>query len=340
MKSNFMRSAGSRVGGSAASGVNNARVERSAASKAVQKLGDVSHLSRQALSQLKERPKLIAELSDSHRTVNSLMLAIEQLKLVARAALEIKQRVASARFSPSDLNQIDVHKRTIMNAVNAQLFGYAVLDSSFCPVGNTLAEVEFQVPGLDLVRERLTNELVTLYINNRMIPLAFDRVESNQGLFEQFAVTFSYAQMRLRVDDQQALVIAMRDDAWRKWDLNVHVSGQGGRYPQGSPITVNAQSLHPTVEMITMLDVRASDAIAAIDRVIARVNDMHHAALAALDTQGRRSQQLMDFCHRAPSEIGETIKSLFVRDGRVALGAIVRHYVGPNRDNVISLIKK
>ncbi len=340
MKSNSIHSAGSRVGGAATRGVNSARVARSEASKAVQKLGDVSHLSRHALSQLKERPKLIAELSDSHRTVNSLMLAIEQLKLVARAAVEIKHIVASARFNPSDLNQIDVHKRTIMNAINVTLFGYSVLDSSFCPLGNSAAEIEFQVPGLDLQRERLTNELVTLYVNNRMIPLAFDRVESNQGLFEQFAVTFSYAQMRLRIDDKQALVIAMRDDAWRKWDLKVHISGQGGRYPQGAPMTVNAQSLYPTVEMITMLDVRAADAIAAIDRVIARVNDMHHAAVAALETQGRRSQQLIDFCHRAPSEIGDTIKSLFARDGRVALGAIQRHYVGPNRDNVISLIKK
>ncbi len=307
---------------------------------AVNRVRSVSMLSRQALSRLKERPRLIAELADSHRTLNSMMLAAEQLKLIARSLVTLKSLVEKGSLSPKQLNDVDIEKRRIMNAVGVQLFGKYILDSSFSPAFDGGTEIEFAVPGLDMVRERLTNELITLYINNRMIPLAFDRVESDEELFKRFAITFAYSHMRIRLDEQQALQIAMPDEMWRKWDLQVFISGQGGRYPEGAPITVRVQSLHPTVEMITMLDITAKDALEAIDKVMVRVNEMHRFALVSLKSQKQNSDKLIGFCHSASAETGVKIKRLFEQNGKAALNAIHRHYVGPNRENVISLIKK
>ncbi len=316
------------------------RLSKTEQTSSVSKVGATHTLSHQALSRLKERPRLIAELADSHRTVNGLMMSVELLKTIARSMVEIKRLVASGAESAADLNDIDIHKRSIMTAVNSELFGRKIIDSSFAPVTSGIAEIEFYVPGLDLTRERLTNELVTLYVNNQMIPLAFDRVESDQGLFEQFSAMFAFGHMRLRRDEQNGLVIAMPDSMWRKWDLNIFISGQGGRYPEGNPITVAAQTRFATVEMITMLDIRAADAMVAIDRVIERVNEMHAFALEVLKSQSHVADKLIGFCHTANEEIGTTIKSLFESNGMSALKAIQKHYVGPNRENVVSLIKK
>ncbi|WP_207621602.1 hypothetical protein [Vibrio ziniensis] len=316
------------------------RLSKAEKAKSVNRVTSAHMLSQHALSRLKERPRLIAELADTHRTVNGLMLSVELLKQIARSVVEIKRLVSLGAETAADLNSIDVYKRDIMNAVNSQLFGRHILDSSFAPSTTGIAEIEFQVPGLDLVRERLTNELVTLYINNKMIPLAFDRVESNEGLFDQFATMFSFGQMRLRRDDQYGLMIAMPDYMWRKWDLQIYVSGQGGRYPEGNPITVAAQSRYATVEMVTMLDIRAKDAIEAIDRVISRVNDMHSYALEILKSQDNLADKLISYCHTATAETGLNIKALFESNGVSALKAIQKHYVGPNRENVVSLIKK
>ncbi len=307
---------------------------------AVNRVRPVSTLSRQALSRLKERPRLIAELADSHRTYNSMMLAAEQLKLIARSLVSLRSLVQKGSLSAQELNEVDIEKHRIMKAVGLQLFDKYVLDSSFAPAFDGIAEIEFSVPGLDMVRERLTNELVTLYINNKMIPLAFDRVESNENLFKQFAIRFAYSHMRLRVDKEQVLQISMSDEMWREWNQNVFIAGQGGRYPEGAPITVRVQSQHPTVELITMLDIMAKDALEAIDLVIARVNEMHQFASLALKSQGQNSDKLIGFCNTASAETGIKIKSLFEKNGKAALNTIYRHYVGPNRENVISLIKK
>ncbi len=321
-------------------GVAASRLSKTERTSSVDKVASTHMLSQHALSRLKERPRLIAEVADSHRAVNGLMFSVELLKKIARSMVEIKRLVLSGAETAEDLNNIDIHKRAIMTAVNSQLFGRHIIDSSFAPVTSEIAEIEFLVPGLDLTRERLTNELVTLYINNKMIPLAFDRVESDQGLFEQFSAMFAFGHMRLRRNDDNSLVVAMPDYMWRKWDLQIFISGQGGRYPEGNPITVAAQSCHATVEMITMLDIRASDAMAAIDRVIERVNDMHSLALDILKSQNYVADKLISYCHTASEDIGSTIKSLFESNGTAALRAIQKHYVGPNRENVVSLIKK
>lgn len=340
MKSGSIDRSAGRLRGAHAAHVASARTEQTQKTASVQSVQLTQQLSRQALNRLKERPRLIAELADSHRAVSSLMLAAELLKRIAKASISIRNLVRAGDYTPERFNQIDVHKRDIASAVNTQLFGRYILDSSFAPCTETGADIEFQVPGLDLVRERLTNEIVTLYINNKMIPLAFDRVASDHALFQQFALTFGFARMRLRLDDHNKLVVAMPDAQWRLWDLQTYISGQGGRYPQDVPITVAVQSEQATVERITMVDVHAADALSAIESVVERVNAMYQHCKAVLDAQRFRSEKMLEFCHSAAEDLGQTIKTLFAQDQRAAMNSIHRHYVGPNRENVVSLIKK
>ncbi|MFV0575317.1 MAG: hypothetical protein ACK5NC_07915, partial [Vibrio sp.] len=191
-------------------------------------------VSQQYLNELQERPKLIAALSDSHKDVSRLMLANVLLRKVVRSMLSIKKIIQSNTFTPELMNQIDIDKKAIMDAVNTQLFGDYVLDSSFAPIAEMDQGIEFTIAGLDLTRERLTNELVTLYINNNMVPLGFDRIERDQVLFEQFSLMFAYSNMRLRLGEQKKFIISLPDTSWRRWDMNVHISGQGGRYSEGT----------------------------------------------------------------------------------------------------------
>ncbi len=308
--------------------------------KAVQNTGVSAILSQQQLLQLKERPRLIAELSDSHRAVSQLMIAMQKLKQIARDLVGIKQILAKGSFSPLLMNRVDQHKKSINDAVHYQIFDEFVLDSSFSPMVDGRTSIKFKVPGLDLVRERLTNELVTIYVNNRMVPLAFDRTATDRMLYQQFALMLAYGEMGLEIDDNKNLLISMPDKYWRQWDLNVHISGQGGRYPEGSHITVKVEPLHATVEMATMLDLKASDAMETLNQVIARVNEMHQLCVKSLDGQNYKAERLIEFCHEVPADIGLQIKSHFESSPAHALKSIQRHYVGPNRENVVSLIKK
>lgn len=340
MKSGSIDRSANRISGGHAAGVSRTRTEKAQKSASVRPVLATQQLSRQALNRLKERPRLIAELADSHRAVSSLMIAADLLKRIAKAAMKIRNIVRQEQYSPEIFNQIDIYKREIIAAVNTKVFDRYVLDASFSPCTEISSDIEFSIPGLDLVRERLTNELVTLYINNKMVPLAFDRVASDRTLFDQFALTFAFARMRLRIDDDNKLIIAMPDAQWRSWDLQVYISGQGGRYPQDVPITVSVEPMYPTVERITMVDVTKPDALNAIESVVQRVNEMHQHCMAALDTQCFRAEKMLEFCHSAPEGLGEKIKSLFDNDRRSAMKSIHRHYVGPNRENVVSLIKK
>lgn len=305
------------------------------------KSADVSAvISNQQLLQLQERPKLIAELSDSHRAVSQLMIATQKLKQIARDLVGIKQILAKEDFSPLLMNRVDQHKKSISASISYKIFDQYVLDSSFCPTVDASTGIKFKIPGLDLVRERLTNELVTLYLNSRMVPFAFDRTESDRALYQQFALMLAYGEMGLEVDSEKNLLISMPDKYWRQWDLNVHISGQGGRYPEGSHITVKVEPLYATVEMATMLDLTAADAMETLDKVIKRVNEMHRVCMTTLSGQNYKAECLIDFCHDVPEGIGQTIKSHFEAAPAMALKSIQRHYVGPNRENVISLIKK
>lgn len=289
---------------------------------------------------LHERPKLIAEVSESHKGYSQLILAGEVLRTCASELLKLRRLAELPQYTPSQANQIDVIKKTVMFWSKKQLFGRYVLDSTFAPVQTDSVLVEFTIPGLDMNRERYRDEVVSLYINNRLVALAFERTEDREVLLEQFKMMFAFAQLQLRLNEQQELVIGIPDAQWRQWDGQVYVSGQGGRYAEGAPIAVNVLPIQPVLEHITQLAVNEKGAVVQIERVLERVNKMYLALSKVLKLKKEKANQLIAFCsHPELREVG-SFKEQVSASPKTSLQSIHNSFQGPSRDNVIKLLRK
>ncbi|UJF18031.1 hypothetical protein L0B53_13485 [Vibrio sp. SS-MA-C1-2] len=288
--------------------------------------------------QLSERPQLIAELSDNHKIHSSLALARELIKQILSGLLQIKKIALSGEYTPDSMNRVDIYKKQIMAAVNTQLFGHYILDSSFNAVGNSSSFIEFTIPGLDLNRERLTDELVTLYINNKMVPLAFDRTESKQTLFTKFSLMFGYSQLQLQLGSEKELIIGMNDQLWRKWNGVVYVSGQGGRFASGTPMTIEVIPNQVTVENITTLDMNDKALPEKVDLIIKGLQANYQLTLNNSQSQNQASEHLIALCSQSSIADAAMIRHQFITDPQVSLMSVYRQYQGPNRTNVTKLL--
>ncbi|MBC7001611.1 hypothetical protein BIZ37_03485 [Photobacterium sp. BZF1] len=289
---------------------------------------------------LQERPNLIAEVSDSHRMYSRLSLAGEVLRKLASELINLRTIAGLSQYSPEQANRIDQIKKNLAVWGNKQLFGNYVVDSSFAPVQSDDPIIEFTVPGLDFSREQYRDEVVSLYINNRLVALAFDRTVEKDILLEQFKMMFAYAHLRLRVNSRQEFVIGIKDSQWRNWDGQVYVSGQGGRYAEGTPIAVNVTPLHPVFEHITRLAVNEAGASDQIDQALERVNKMFVALSRVLKSKKVHAGQLIAFCHHPELEQFGSFKRHLIESPEVSLKSIQRGFQGPTRDNVINLLAK
>ncbi len=318
-----------------------ARIGKSNAVTQTGKVDGVSkHVSNPAyLHRFTERPKLITELSDMHKAHCSATISMELLRRIVSSLVSIKKILQQGEFSPELLNQIDIEKKLIMEAVETRVFGQYVLDSSFNPVTGLENWIEFTVAGLDLKRERLTNELVTLYINGRMLPLAFDRTVSDRELIRQFEQQAGYSNMTLRVAEKKALVLGVRDSQWRVWDGTVFVSGQAGRFAAGQPMSFQVKAIEPTVEDVTRLDLRETTSVTALDPVLTHVNRIYRDLHTTIGGHNEGIEQLFELCHDCDDALMEKTKTLMEqKPGRAAM-AIYRNYSGPSRENVINLLE-
>lgn len=329
---------------SGSTGTQSANRARIGKSNAVVELGKVTGLDSAALHQahLKrfiERPKLISELSDMHKAHCSATIASELLRRILSSLVSIKKIIQKGEFSPELLNQIDIEKKTLMEAIETKAFGRYVLDSSFQPITGLENRIDFTVSGLDLVRERLTNELVTLYINGRMLPLAFDRTVSDRELVRQFQQQAGYSNITLSMRSDKTLVLGVTDTQWRVWDGSIYVSGQAGRYAAGQPMTFQVKSVNPTVEEVTRLDLRENTSVTALDPVIQHVNETYRNLHTTLANQDSGVEELLGLCQACDADTMEAVKTLMSeRPGKAAM-TIYRNYNGPSRENVINLLE-
>ncbi|MFH0262026.1 hypothetical protein ACGRH2_16620 [Vibrio barjaei] len=289
---------------------------------------------------LQERPKLIAEVSDSHKMYSRLMMAGEVLRTVASELIKLRQIAELVHYSPDQANQIDTIKKKLLFWSQKRLFGHYVVDSSFAPIQTDNPLIEFTIPGLDFQRERLRDEVVSLYINNRLVALAFERTEDREVLLEQFKMMFAYAHLQLRLNQQQEFVIGMRDEHWRAWDGQVFLSGQGGRYAEGAPIAVQAQACYPVLDTIGRLLVNESGAIQHIEALLERVNKLYLALSKVLKNKKVRANQLIAFCTHPELEQFGSFKQHLANNPELSLKSIHRGFSGPSRDNVIKLLRK
>lgn len=334
----------SRVGTAAtggATGTQQSRIEKSRAPRSASKVTAAATRSindNYYLQKLHERPRLISELSDSHKSFCSASIAQELLKKVVLSLIKIRKILAKGEFSPTLLNQIDIEKKAVLEAVETKVFGDFILDSSFQPVTNVGNWIEFSVPGLDFVRERLTDELLTVYINRNMLPLAFDRTINDKQLLQQFQQQAGYSHMTMRMAQDKSIVIGIRDRQWRLWDGMVFVSGQGGRYAAGQPMSFQVKAAVPTVEDVTRLDLRENTSPDALDPVIEHVNRIHLNLSQTIQGQSESAEQLFKLCQSFDTEKMESTLNLLTQvPGRAAL-TIYRNYNGPSRENVINLL--
>lgn len=289
---------------------------------------------------LQERPKLIAEVADSHKMYSRLMMAGEVLRTVASELIKLRQLAELNQYSPEQANHIDVIKKKLVFWSQKRLFGDYVVDSSFAPIQGDNPFIEFTIPGLDLQRERFRDEVVSLYINNRLIPLAFERSEDRDVLLEQFKMMFAYAHLQLRINAQQEFVIGIRDQQWRLWDGQVFVSGQGGRYAAGPPIAVQVQARYPVLDDISRLLVNEQGSNQQIDALLERVNKLYLALSKMLKMKRQKADQLIAFCsHPELHKLG-SFKHQLVSNPELSLKSIHRGFSGPTRDNVIKLLRK
>ena len=289
---------------------------------------------------LQERPKLIAEVSDSHKMYSRLLMAGEVLRTVASELLKLRQIAELPQYTPQQANQIDAIKKKLIFWSKKRLFDQHVVDVSFAPIQNDHPIIEFTIPGLDLNRERFRDEVVSLYINNRLVALAFERTEERDVLVEQFKLMFAYAHLQLRINSQQQFVVGMQDQHWRQWDGQVYVSGQGGRYAEGPPVAVNVEPLFPLLDHITRLPVNEEGAIEQISRLIERVNLMYRALSKVLKNKKEKANQLIAFCTHPELQQFGSFKEHLKTNPELSLTSIQRGFTGPTRDNVIKLLKK
>ncbi len=324
-----------------AQGAQKARISRPSSLSAPDKIGRLSSVgqSNQFLERLHERPRLISEISDTHKAFCSANIAIDLLRKVMASLLKIKEILDKGEFSPELLNQIDIEKKSILEAIETQVFGQFVLDSSFYPVTGVGNWIEFTIPGLDFKRERLTDELVTLYINGRMLPLAFDRTATDRQLLSQFQQQAGYSHMTMRMENDKSIVLGIRDTSWRRWDGMVYVSGQAGRFAAGQPMSMQVQPLAPTIEDVTRLDLRETTDPSKLEPMIVHVNDIYRQISKTIKAQESGIQKLIGLCQVYEPEQRERTRQLLTQLPNRAAMTIYRSYSGPNRENVINLLQ-
>lgn len=292
------------------------------------------------LKDFSERPKLITELSDMHKLHSAMSISLELLRKIVSSIISIKKIIQKGEFSPELLNQIDIKKKEIMESLETKAFGNYVLDSSFKPVSGVTNWIEFTVPGLDFRRERLTNELVTLYVNGFMVPLAFDRTLTVHQLVTLFQKQAGYNNMTLRMDSERHIVLGLQDSQWRVWDGMIFVSGQAGRFASGQPMSFQVNALEPTIEDVTRLDLREPTSLNSLEPVITQVNKIYRNLATQLKNQGEDVEQLLALCQAYDGELMNQTQSLMSQKPARAAMSIHRNYNGPSRENVINLLEE
>ena len=275
-----------------------------------------------------------------HKAHSIASISLELLRKIVSSIMSIKKIIQKGEFSPEILNQIDIDKKALMEAIETKFFGQYVLDSSFKPIDGVANWIEFTVPGLDFKRERLTNELVTLYINGRMIPLTFDRTLTDHQLVSIFQKQAGYNSMTLRMTGDRDIVMGVQDSQWRVWDGNIFVSGQAGRFASGQPMSFQVKALKPTVEDITRLDLTEPTALGSLEPVITHVNQIYHSLVSHLKNLGSDVGHLLSLCQRYDDSLMEQTRALMSLNPKRAAISIYRNYNGPSRENVINLLEE
>ena len=211
-------------------------------------------------------------IADSHRSSSLISVAHVLLKQLLMYTAKFKKLLDMPKNSSKEYYQFDQIKDKVIQIMNTKLFNQFVLDSSFKPVSSGGNWIAFVINGLDLNHSRLDEELITIYLNHKIITLMFHRLGSKAELLQQFSTVLGLHQIVVDVDYDNRLVFKIRDEIWRKWGGNVLISGQGIRFSDIEPESLQVKTIESNIDDFLRLDIQDNVAKEKLDKIIHAIN--------------------------------------------------------------------
>lgn len=292
------------------------------------------------LARIQERPRLISEIAETNRQYSVTQLAHSLLKDVIKETLSIQRYVLGGKRDLSTLNEIDKSKHRIKSLMKTKSHGHYVLASDFEPKLSEIHYIGFKVDGLDTTRLPLVDEVVTLFVANKLLPLVFSRIDSTQERLIRFNKMLALSMMRVELNSDGQLEFFMLDEDWRQWDLQAHLSGQGSRFPGDVAMQIPVKTSVPTMEMLLGLDLKQDDADLKITRVVGHIKSVYSRGVDDLKMLSHKSEELLSLCETGSTEVSKTVQAAMLNDKRSSSVTLKRHYIDIARDNVNTLLEK
>lgn len=291
------------------------------------------------LDRIQERPRLIAEISTTNSQFSIAQVAQSLLKAVNNEAVLLQSYVDSGHLDLHTLNEIDKSKHRIKALMNTKLEGQYVLDSSFAPMLSDTHYIGFTIDGLDNKRQPLNDEVVTLFVANKMLPLVFSRLDTSIDRLKKLNRMLFLSKMNIQLLSNGQFEFFMLDTDWRRWDLNAQISGQGSRFPSDSVLEIPVKSTYPTFDALLGLDLKLPNVKETLANTINRIKSVYidiNQDIQQLDT---KADQLIPLCALSSSDVSATIKEEMQGASKNVLRDLNKHYIGITPENIRSLLE-
>lgn len=290
------------------------------------------------LSRIHERPKLISEICTTNSSCSAIQLGQSVLKDILVCLLAIKAVLEANTNDLSELNHLDRLKRDVKRLVNTKHNNEFVLDSNFRPIQSPVQFIDFTIEGLNLNRLRLHDEVVSVYLANKLLPLVFSRLDSDEEHLKRFKRMVGLSGMKINSVDGQ-LVFSANDLDWRKWDQIAKVSGQGARFPNDVAIEIQAKSSIPSVEEIYRLDTKLPKQEQIVNKAIDHIKSIYADSQTDLETLKFKGEELTQLCAQKSADESEKVKEAFQSGSRKISLDVKRHFIDITRSNIEQLLE-
>ncbi|MGR5347538.1 hypothetical protein [Vibrio mediterranei] len=329
----------SRIGKTSAGGVVATQTTAIAKPREVEGVANTApnRLFETQTSRLSERPRLIVELMDSQRAFSRKEVALSNLIQIHQNVIGMHRLISNS----ADISNVGVEiirlQLKLKRLYEAELYGAKILnaDLRYSEAGNGF--VYFHVPGFNIERERDNDEVVSMFLGNRLFSIPFI---ARLGIFEQRKEVVGVFGRQLYDVELLAggdIVIGMPDNEWRAWDKKAIVSGQGYKYGMGNPVAMPVTSSEASLHTILV-----ETDIAALSQMIKRILPVIESRVSVLKGLVKEASEDISFLAKLaagqPPQMTKSFESQFVTNPRQALTMCNFAFTGPTRANVIKLV--
>lgn len=292
------------------------------------------------LDRLQERPRLIAEISTTNSQFSVAQVAQSLLKAVNNEAVLIQSYVETGNFDLHTLNEVDKSKHRIKALMNTKLEGQYVLDSSFVPMLSDTHYIGFTIDGLDNKRLPLNDEVVTLFVANKMLPLVFSRLDSSTERLKKLNRMLYLSKMNIQLLASGQFEFFMLDTDWRTWDLNAQISGQGSRFPSDSVLEIPVKSTYPTFDALLGLDLKQPNVKETLTNILERIKSVYIDINQDIQQLDLKAGQLIPLCAISSPQMSENIRIEMQSKSKNVLRDLNKHYIGITPENISALLEQ